>query len=115
MKSVHGVVAGLDVHKKSVVDVVLHVDCPDEDDAAGVFGTTQFGLNELIAWKCCEVESEYARSGYLQPLRCGYEAEQTGNERNLPGDVALRQPPYLPFANDVHCLDTLNRSPRRVK
>ena len=49
MKTVHGVVAGLDIHKKSVV-VVLHADCPDEEYAAGVFGTTRFGLNELIAF-----------------------------------------------------------------
>ena len=50
MKTVHGVVAGLDIHKKSVIVVVLHADCPDEEYAAGVFGTTRFGLNELIAF-----------------------------------------------------------------
>ena len=50
--------------------------------------------------------SDYAAAG---------ETEETVDERNLPGDVALRQPPHLPFANHVHCLDTLNRSPRRVK
>ena len=64
---------------------------------------------------CCEVESEYARSGYIQRLRSGSEAEQTVDESNLPGDVALRQPPHLPLPNHVHCLDTLNRSPRRRK
>ena len=50
MKTVHGVVAGLDIPKKSVVVVVLHADCPDKEYAAGVFGTTRFGLNELIAF-----------------------------------------------------------------
>ena len=50
MESVHGTVAGLDVHKKTVVVVVLQTDHPDEDHAAGVFGTTRYGLNELIAF-----------------------------------------------------------------
>jgi transposase len=43
-------VAGLDVHKKTVVVVVLQSDHSDEDHAAGVFGTTRYGLNELIAF-----------------------------------------------------------------
>jgi hypothetical protein len=64
---------------------------------------------------CCEVESECARSGQIQRLRRGGEAEETVDERNLPSDVALCQPPHLVLPNDVHCLDTLNRSPRRVK
>ena len=50
MESVHGTVAGLDVHKKTVVAVVLQRDHSDEDHAAGVFGTTRYGLNELIAF-----------------------------------------------------------------
>jgi hypothetical protein len=50
MESVHGTVAGLDVHKKTVVVVVLQSDHSDEDHAAGVFGTTRYGLNELIAF-----------------------------------------------------------------
>jgi transposase len=50
MESVHGPVAGLDVHKKTVVVVVLQSDHSDEDHAAGVFGTTRYGLNELIAF-----------------------------------------------------------------
>ncbi len=50
MESVHGTVAGLDVHKKTVIAVVLQRDHSDEDHAAGVFGTTRFGLNELIAF-----------------------------------------------------------------
>ncbi len=44
-------VAGLDVHKKSVVVVVLHSNQPDEDQATGIFGTTRFGLNEVIAFR----------------------------------------------------------------
>jgi hypothetical protein len=47
MESVHGTVAGLDVHKKTVVVVVLQSDHSDEDHAAGVFVTTRYGLNEL--------------------------------------------------------------------
>ena len=50
MESVHGTVAGLDVHKKTVVVVVLQSDHSDENHAAGVFGTTRYGLNELIAF-----------------------------------------------------------------
>jgi transposase len=50
MESGYGSVAGLDVHKKSVVVVVLQSDQPDEDQATGMFGTTQFGLNELITF-----------------------------------------------------------------
>ena len=44
----YGSVAGLDVHKKSVVVVVLQSDQPGEDQATGIFGTTRFGLNELM-------------------------------------------------------------------
>ncbi len=44
MKSVHGVAVGLDVHKKSIVVVILHADHPEEDYASGVFGTTRFGF-----------------------------------------------------------------------
>jgi transposase len=50
MEFMHGSVAGLDVHKKSVVVVVLQSDQPDEDYAADIFGTTRFGLNQLIAF-----------------------------------------------------------------
>lgn len=50
MESKYGSVAGLDVHKKSVVVVVLQSDQPDEDHASGIFGTTRFGLNELISF-----------------------------------------------------------------
>jgi hypothetical protein len=64
---------------------------------------------------CCEVESEYARPGQFERLRRWGETEETVNERNLPGDVALRQPPHLPFTNHLHCFDTLNRSASRVK
>jgi len=50
MQTVNGTVAGLDVHKKTVVVVVLHSAQPDEDVASGIFGTTQFGLQELAAF-----------------------------------------------------------------
>ena len=50
MESSYGSVAGLDVHKKSVVVVVLRGDQPGEDQATGIFGTTRFGLNELITF-----------------------------------------------------------------
>jgi len=50
MESVHGTVAGLDVHKKTVVAVVLDSDHSEEDHASAVFGTTRHGLNELIAF-----------------------------------------------------------------
>ncbi len=50
MKSVYNMVAGLDVHKKTVVVVVLHNAQPDRDYASGVFGTTQAGLRELVGF-----------------------------------------------------------------
>ena len=50
MESIHGRVAGLDVHKKTVVAVVLQSYHSEEDYAAAVFGTTRYGLNELIAF-----------------------------------------------------------------
>ena len=43
------------------------------------------------------------------------DSEESGDEGNLPKDVALLQPPDLPLANHVHRLNTLNGSPRRVK
>ena len=64
---------------------------------------------------CCEVESEYARWRCFRPLRRDGETKETVDERNLPGNVALRQPPHLTFPNHVYRLDTLNRSPCRVK
>ena len=33
----------------------------------------------------------------------------------MPSDIGLRQPPGLPFADHVHGLDSLKRSPRGVK
>lgn len=50
MESVYGTVAGMDVHKKTVVVVVLQRVQPDQDYASGIFGTTQFGLRELVAF-----------------------------------------------------------------
>ena len=50
MESVRGTVAGLDVHKKTVVVVVLQSAQPDEDYASAIFGTTRFGLHELVAF-----------------------------------------------------------------
>jgi transposase len=50
MESLYGTVAGMDVHKKTVVVVVLQSVQPDQDYASGIFGTTQFGLKELVAF-----------------------------------------------------------------
>ena len=47
MSSMDTLVAGLDVHKKTVVVVILQKGQPDQDHATGTFGTTQFGLKEL--------------------------------------------------------------------
>jgi hypothetical protein len=50
MESNYNMVAGLDVHKKTVVVVVLQNAQPDCGYASGIFGTTQFGLKELVAF-----------------------------------------------------------------
>ena len=49
MESVTRTVAGLDVHK-TVVVVVLQSGQAEEDQATGIFGTTRYGLNELVAF-----------------------------------------------------------------
>jgi hypothetical protein len=46
MLSTDALVAGLDVHKKAVVVVILQKGQPDRDHATGTFGTTQFGLKQ---------------------------------------------------------------------
>ena len=74
MESSYGSVAGLDVHKKSVVVVVLRGDQPGEDQATGIFGTTRFGLNELITFLrqhgvrdvAMESTAQYWRSVWLE-------------------------------------------------
>lgn len=50
MSSVHGVVAGIDIHKRIVVVVLLNSCQPEQDHATGRFGTTQFGLQQLVAF-----------------------------------------------------------------
>ena len=50
MESVCGMVAGIDVHKKTVVVVVLQSVQPDQDHASGIFGTTRFVFQELVAF-----------------------------------------------------------------
>jgi len=50
MLSPTDLVAGLDVHKKTVVVVILQKGQPDQDHATGTFGTTQFGLKQLAAF-----------------------------------------------------------------
>jgi transposase len=50
MLSTDALVAGLDVHKKTVVVVILQKGQPDRDYATGTFGTTSFGLRELVAF-----------------------------------------------------------------
>jgi hypothetical protein len=50
MKSPYNLVAGLDIHKKTVVVVVLQSAQPEQDYVSGTFGTTQFGLKELAVF-----------------------------------------------------------------
>ena len=50
MSSGHGTVAGIDVHKKILVVVVLRSADPDHDFALGRFGTTHCGLEQLAAF-----------------------------------------------------------------
>ena len=50
MESVYGMVAGIDMHKKTVVVVVLQSVQPDQDHASGIFGTMRLGLQELVAF-----------------------------------------------------------------
>jgi transposase len=48
MESSTGKVAGLDIHKKTVVVVILQSGDADRDYATAIFGTTCFGLKQLI-------------------------------------------------------------------
>ena len=48
--SLHGTVAGIDVHKKVLVVVILRSADPDQDYATGKFGTTHFALEQLAVF-----------------------------------------------------------------
>jgi transposase len=50
MESPYHLVAGLDVHKKTVVVVILQKAQPDQDYASEASGATQFGLKELATF-----------------------------------------------------------------
>ena len=65
---------------------------------------------------CCKQgarhEAQMSRSSD-QPLR-GLQSEDLTVEANLPGHIALRQPPQLPFPNHMNDLVTLDCSPGSV-
>jgi len=86
MESVYNVVAGLDVHKKMVVVVVLHNAQPDCDYASGAFGTTQAGLRELVAFlqqhNVTDVAME-STAQYWRPVWMTLENEFTLSLRDL--------------------------------
>jgi len=50
MSSMHGTVAGIDVHKKMLVVVILRSANPEVDYATGRFGTTHYALEQLAAF-----------------------------------------------------------------
>src|SRR5215212_8895715 len=65
--------------------------------------------------QCCNLENESAMEGGLVRRSSCSQSEEASNERDLPSDVVLRQPPDLSLANHVHGLNSLKRSPRRAK
>src|SRR4051794_1070090 len=64
---------------------------------------------------CCEIESGYARSRHFQGLGRVGETEEAVDKRNRTGDLAFSPTTSPDLYGSLHCLDTLNRSPRRVK
>jgi transposase len=80
MQSPNDLVAGLDVHKKTVVVVILQKGQPDQDYATGTFGTTQFGLKQLAAFlrqhKVTQVALE-STAQYWRPIWMALEDEFT--------------------------------------
>lgn len=50
MSSLCGIVAGIDVHKRTVTVVLLDSTQPEHDHATGRFGTTHFALQQLVAF-----------------------------------------------------------------
>ena len=52
--------------------------------------TNLMTIAEYLKRMCCEVESEYPRWRCFHPLGRDGETKETVDERNLPGDVALR-------------------------
>src|SRR5215212_9651997 len=65
--------------------------------------------------QCCNLENESAMEGGLVRRSSCSQSEEASNERDLPSDVVLRQPPDLSLANHVYSLNSLKRTPRRVK
>jgi arsenite methyltransferase len=107
----------------AVSDVVVRGDVPPEvrrsmelwvGCIAGALCDHEY-TGKLAKGKCCKPEIPGARNGSSSPSRNSGEPEEPCNERDLPSDVILRQPPHLSLADHVHRLDTLNRSRRRIK
>jgi hypothetical protein len=69
-------------------------------------------LNELIG---CIAKLKVKARGEVRLSRLcrADDAEQAGNERNLPGNIAFRFPSDLPFADHVYRFDSLHRPLRR--
>ena len=72
-------------------------------------GTTR----ESAAGSVANVQTRERCPAGLTELCNSGEFEQPCNERNLPRDVALRQPSHLSLPDHVHRLDALNRARRR--
>ena len=68
---------------------------------------------KLAMGKCCKRANTRTMGVGLTELDSSGEFEQPCNERNLPRDVALRQPSHLSLPDHVHRLDALNRARRR--
>ena len=77
MGSIHGTVAKLDVHKKTVVTVVLRSDHPEEDQSAGVFGTTRNGLDEFLREHWSDARGDGIAAQYWRPVWMALERQFT--------------------------------------
>ena len=80
METLYGTVAGIDVHKKTVFVVVLQSVQRDQDVASGLFGTTQFGLRELVAFLRQQGVKQIAMEStalYWRPVWMALEGEFT--------------------------------------
>ncbi len=77
------------------------------DPALPVFGA-ETAAKARKEGKCCELGMLGARKLHGHSSVSGADSEECRNECDLPEDVALLQPPNLPFTNHVHSFNTLN-------